>query len=244
MNRGCPRRPTVRRSPRRQPPPARTVKILLVEDSQRLLRSLGQGLKKIGYAVDAAADGEEGLALAETYEYHVIVLDLMLPGLPGLEVLRRLRARGSGAHVLILSARDRVEDRVKGLQLGADDYLVKPFAFEELCARIQALVRRRHQAKNPVIRLGALEIDAARRRVSRTAGPPPHPERVRPAGASRLSARPGLLEGAAGRAPASERFGRVQQRHRGAGLGPSEEDPRAGEPPILRTRRGFGYLVE
>ena len=82
------------------------VKILLVDDSQRLLRSLGQGLKKLGYAVDLAADGEQGLALAETYDYHVIVLDLMLPGLSGLEVLRRLRARGSGVHVLILSARD------------------------------------------------------------------------------------------------------------------------------------------
>jgi DNA-binding response OmpR family regulator len=144
------------------------VKILLVDDSQRLLRSLGLGLKKLGYAVDVAADGENGLALAETYDYQVIVLDLMLPGLPGLEVLRRLRTRGSGAHVLILSARDRVDDRVKGLELGADDYLVKPFAFEELCARIQALVRRRHQAKNPVIRLGSLEIDAARRQVSRS----------------------------------------------------------------------------
>ena len=146
------------------------MKILVVEDSQRLLRSLGQGLKKLGYAVDLAADGEEGLALAETYDYHVIVLDLMLPGLSGLEVLRRLRARGRDVHVLILSARDGVNDRVKGLQLGADDYLVKPFAFDELCARIQALVRRRHQAKNPVIRLGRSRLTplAARSRETAT----------------------------------------------------------------------------
>ncbi len=221
------------------------MKILLIEDSQRLLRSLGQGLKKIGYAVDAAADGEEGFALAETYEYHVIVLDLMLPGLPGLEVLRRLRARGSDAHVLILSARDRVEDRVKGLQLGADDYLVKPFAFEELCARIQALVRRRHQAKNPVMRLGALEIDAARRRVSRD-GEALH---LTPSEYALLE----LLAYQRGRVFSKEQL--VEHLHR------SDSDVSSnvievlvsglrkkihvhGAPPILRTRRGFGYLVE
>ena len=128
---------------------------------------MSQGLKKLGYAVDLASDGDQGLDLAEAYAYHVIVLDLMLPGVPGLEVLRRLRTRGNGAHILILSARDRVEDRVKGLQLGADDYLVKPFAFDELCARIQALVRRRHESKSPVLRLGPLTIDTARREVSR-----------------------------------------------------------------------------
>src|SRR5262245_14304940 len=143
------------------------MKILLVDDSQRLLRSLSQGLRKLGYAVDLASDGQEGLDLAAAYAYHVIVLDLMLPGVPGLEILQRLRAGGNGAHVLILSARDRVEDRVKGLQLGADDYLIKPFAFDELCARLQALVRRRHEAKNPVIRLGSLTINTARREVTR-----------------------------------------------------------------------------
>ena len=221
------------------------MKILLIEDSQRLLRSLGQGLKKIGYAVDAAADGEEGFALAETYEYHVIVLDLMLPGLPGLEVLRRLRARGSDAHVLILSARDRVEDRVKGLQLGADDYLVKPFAFEELCARIQALVRRRHQAKNPVIRLGALEIDAARRRVSRD-GEALH---LTPSEYALLE----LLAYQRGRVFSKEQL--VEHLHRSDSdvssnvievlvSGLRKKIHAHGAPPILRTRRGFGYLVE
>jgi DNA-binding response OmpR family regulator len=221
------------------------MKVLLIEDSQRLLRSLGQGLKKIGYAVDAAADGEEGLALAETYEYHVIVLDLMLPGVPGLEVLRRLRARGGGAHVLILSARDRVEDRVKGLQLGADDYLVKPFAFEELCARIQALVRRRHQAKNPVIRLGALEIDASRRRVSRD-GEALH---LTPSEYALLE----LLAYQRGRVFSKEQL--VEHLHRSDAdvssnvievlvSGLRKKIHAHGEPPILRTRRGFGYLVE
>ncbi|HWC03044.1 MAG TPA: response regulator transcription factor [Methylomirabilota bacterium] len=221
------------------------MKILLVDDSQRLLRSLSQGLRKLGYAVDLAGDGEDGLALAETYEYDVIVLDLMLPGLSGLEVLLRLRAQGRSTHVLILSARDRVDDRVKGLQLGADDYLVKPFAFEELCARIQALVRRRHQAKNPILRLGSLEIDAARRQVSRLGS------------VLRLTPREyALLEFLAyqrGQVFSQEQL--VEHLHR------SDSDVSSnvievlvsglrrkihvqGEPPIVQTRRGFGYFVE
>ena len=221
------------------------VKILLVEDSQRLLRSLGHGLKKLGYAVDLASDGEEGLALAETYDYHVIVLDLMLPGLPGLEVLRRLRARGSGTHILILSARDRVDDRVRGLQLGADDYLVKPFAFEELCARIQALVRRRHQAKNPIIRLGSLEIDVARRQVSRNGGA----LHLTPSEYVLLE----FLVYQRGRVFSQEQL--VEHLHRSDSevssnvvevlvSGLRKKIHARGEPPILRTRRGFGYFVE
>jgi len=221
------------------------VKVLLVEDSQRLLRSLGQGLRRLGYAVDLASDGNEGLTFAETYDYHVIVLDLMLPGLPGLEVLRRLRTRGNGAHVLILSARDRVEDRVKGLQLGADDYLVKPFAFDELCARIQALVRRRHQAKNPMIRLGSLEIDTAYRQVSRD-GTTLHLTRSEYV----------LLEFLAyqrGRAFSQEQL--VEHLHRSDSdvssniievlvSGLRKKIHVKGEPPLLKTRRGFGYFVE
>jgi len=221
------------------------VKVLLVEDSQRLLRSLGQGLRRLGYAVDLASDGNEGLTFAETYDYHVIVLDLMLPGLAGLEVLRRLRTRGNSAHVLILSARDRVEDRVKGLQLGADDYLVKPFAFDELCARIQALVRRRHQAKNPMIRLGSLEIDTAYRQVSRD-GTTLHLTRSEYV----------LLEFLAyqrGRAFSQEQL--VEHLHRSDSdvssniievlvSGLRKKIHVKGEPSLLKTRRGFGYFVE
>jgi DNA-binding response OmpR family regulator len=221
------------------------VKILLVDDSKRLLRSLGQGLRKLGYAVDLAADGEEGLALAETYDYNVIVLDLMLPGLPGLEVLRRLRARGSGVHILILSARDRVDDRVRGLQLGADDYLVKPFAFEELCARIQALVRRRYQAKSPTIRVGPLEIDAARRQVSRN-GDALH---LTPSEYALLE----ILAYQRGRVFSKEQL--VEHLHRSDSdvssnvievlvSGLRKKIHAEGEPPVLRTRRGFGYFVE
>jgi len=117
--------------------------------------------------VDAAADGPSGLRYALHNSYDVIVLDLMLPGLDGLGVLRAVREEGLSTHVLILTARDRVEDRVNGLRAGADDYLVKPFSFDELLARIEALVRRGYRQKDPVIRLGPLAIDTASRKVAR-----------------------------------------------------------------------------
>jgi DNA-binding response OmpR family regulator len=147
------------------------MRLLLVEDSQRLQRSLGQGLRRAGYALDIATDGDRGLELAESNGYDVIILDLMLPGLDGLTLLRRLREDGGDAHVLILTARDTVDDRVRGLQAGADDFLVKPFAFEELLARVQALVRRHHRRKNPRLVVGALSIDTAARKVARDGEP-------------------------------------------------------------------------
>ena len=221
------------------------MKVLIVEDSERLSRSLGQGLRKLGYTVDLAGDGESGLAFAETYDYDVIVLDLMLPGLPGLEVLQRLRAQGRGTHVLILSARDRVEDRVRGLQLGADDYLVKPFAFDELAARIQALVRRRYHAKSPTLRLGSLAIDTAGKEVSRRG--------------RRVQLTPGeyrlleLLAYQRGRVFSQKQL--LEHLHRSdtdvssnvvevlvSGL--RRKIHTRGEPPVLKTRRGFGYFVE
>jgi DNA-binding response OmpR family regulator len=145
------------------------VKLLVIEDSQSLLRSLGAGLRKMGYAVDLVADGAEGLDFARLNDYEVIVLDLMLPTMDGLTVLQRLRALGKTSHILILSAKDRVEDRIRGLQLGADDYLIKPFSFDELCARIQTLVRRRYSAKNPEIAIHGLTLNTAARTVSRGA---------------------------------------------------------------------------
>ena len=141
------------------------MKLLVIEDSERLRRSLGRGLVQAGFAVDLCGDGREGLAFAEINDYDVVVLDLLLPGLDGLTVLRTLRQKGVKTHVLILSARDQVADRIQGLELGADDYLIKPFASDELCARVRALVRRRYEAKDPVIRIGALEIDTAAQRV-------------------------------------------------------------------------------
>src|SRR4051812_942557 len=118
------------------------VRILLIEDSKRLQTSLTAGLRRSGFAVDSAADGEEGLWLAQSNDYDVIVLDLMIPKMDGLSVLRKLREGGRTAHVLILSAKDSTPDKIAGLDCGADDYLAKPFNFDELVARLRALARR------------------------------------------------------------------------------------------------------
>jgi len=143
------------------------MRILVVEDYEPLRKSLEQGLREAGFAVDAAGDGEEGLWYAQGNEYDVLVLDLMLPKLDGLSILKQLRAEGRQSHVLILTAKDALEDRVRGLDLGADDYLVKPFAFEELLARIRALIRREYRAKRGEIVVEDLRIDPAAQRVSR-----------------------------------------------------------------------------
>jgi len=143
------------------------MKVLVIEDSERLQRSLELGLRRSGFAVDVVGDGEEGLAYARHGTYDAIVLDLMLPKVDGLTLLRRLREEGNKVHVLILSARDQVEQRIQGLQYGADDYLTKPFSFDELVARVQALVRRRYGAKNPVHEIGPLRLDTGRRVVER-----------------------------------------------------------------------------
>jgi len=137
------------------------MKILVVEDSKKLQKSLRAGLRRLGYAVDIAGDGEEGIAFATTGNYDVIVLDLMLPKKPGLEVLQEVRRSNHSPEILILSSRDQTHDRIAGLQQGADDYLVKPFAFDELHARIQALVRRRFNQKSPVISIGEIKIDTS-----------------------------------------------------------------------------------
>ncbi len=147
------------------------MRILIIEDSVRLQESIGTGMREYGFAVDISGDGEEGLWLAQTNEYDAIILDLMLPRLDGLEVLRRLRSQGKTTHVLILTARDKVEDRVNGLQMGADDYLVKPFHFSELVARVQALVRRAYGGKNPRIEVGGLSIETNTRTAYRDGKP-------------------------------------------------------------------------
>jgi DNA-binding response OmpR family regulator len=141
------------------------VRVLVVEDSERLRRSLEHGLRHSGFAVDVVGDGEQGLAHARLAEYDAIVLDLMLPKMDGITVLRRLRDAGHGTHVLILSARDQVAERIEGLRAGADDYLTKPFDFDELVARLRALVRRKYGAKSTVHRVGPLAVDTGRRSV-------------------------------------------------------------------------------
>jgi len=135
------------------------MRVLLVEDSPRLQRSLGRALRKTGYATDVSGDGENGLWLAETNDYDAVILDIMLPKLDGLALLRRLRARGRQTPILLLTAKDTLEDRVTGLQMGADDYLVKPFALTELLARVQSLCRRQYGAKTNRLVIADLEID-------------------------------------------------------------------------------------
>lgn len=144
------------------------MRLLLIEDSKRLQRALTMGLQKAGFKIDVTGEGREGLWFAESFDYDVIILDLMLPGLDGLSILRRIRRKKRSAQVLILSAKDTVKDRVNGLQTGADDYLIKPFAFEELLARLQSLLRRRYGIKHNIINLGDLQIDLAKRSVTRS----------------------------------------------------------------------------
>jgi DNA-binding response OmpR family regulator len=143
------------------------MRVLVVEDYQLLRESLASGLKQLGYAVDATGDGVDGLWHAENHPYDVVVLDLMLPKLGGLELLARIRAAGNTVPVLVLTAKDSIEDRVNGLDHGADDYLVKPFAFDELAARVRALVRRRYDRDVAMIRIADLEIDTRKRSVRR-----------------------------------------------------------------------------
>jgi DNA-binding response OmpR family regulator len=149
------------------------VRVLLVEDYKPLVRALRQGLEEEGFAVDVAYDGEEGDFKANSAEYDAIILDLMLPKEDGLSLLQRWRRKGKQTHVLVLTARGSLEDKVRGLDIGADDYLTKPFELEELLARLRALIRRGHQTKDPVLRILDLEIDTAARTVKR-AGQPIH----------------------------------------------------------------------
>lgn len=143
------------------------MRALVIEDYQPLRNGLVRALAGAGWAVDAAGDGEEGLFLAKANAYDAVVLDLMLPRIDGLEVLRRLRAAGNACHVLILTARDAVEDRIRGLDAGADDYLAKPFDTAELLARLRALVRRSYARKDPLLRVGDLVLDTAARQAKR-----------------------------------------------------------------------------
>lgn len=142
------------------------MRILLIEDSRRLREYVSRGLRQSGFSVDSCGDGEEGLWLAQSGVYDVVVLDLMLPGLDGMSLLRQLKKSDCPSQILILSALDHVENRVQGLRQGADDYLAKPFALDELIARIQSLLRRHHRIKAPTVQVGDLEVDLARRQVS------------------------------------------------------------------------------
>ena len=143
------------------------MRILFVEDSPRLQKSVTTALKASGYAVDATGDGEDGLWLGKTHDYDVMILDIMLPGMSGLEILEQLRKEGNETPVLFLTAKDTVEDRVHGLRQGADDYLVKPFALEELLARVETLTRRTYQKRTSDVIVADLELDSAAKTVQR-----------------------------------------------------------------------------
>jgi DNA-binding response OmpR family regulator len=143
------------------------MRVLVAEDHQSLARSIADGLRDEGFAVDLTFIGEEAHTLARTHQYDLIVLDVMLPGVDGFTLLPRLRRAKINVPVLCLTAKDAVEDRVKGLDLGADDYLIKPFEWTELLARSRGLVRRGHDLRNPEIVVGDLVIDTVKKSVMR-----------------------------------------------------------------------------
>ena len=221
------------------------MKLLLVEDSERLQRSLSTGLQKHGFTVDQAFDGEEALAYTSVNEYDAIILDLMLPKLDGLSVLSRLRNDGYDCHVLILSANDQTEDRIRGLDLGADDYLVKPFSFDELVSRLRALNRRRSGSKNPVIEINGVKIDSVSRRVTfadRTIELTPNEYRLLEFLAQRrgrVFSHDQLIE------QLYDANSYVSRNAVEAHISALRKRMQAGEAPnLIKTRRGFGYLIE
>lgn len=221
------------------------MRLLLVEDSKFLQKPLIAGLKASGYAIDASADGEDGLWMARNHDYDVIVLDLMLPKLDGYRVLEALRAEGNETPILILSAKDSIEDRVRGLGRGADDYLVKPFAFEELAARIHNLTRRRYAKRSPLLRVGDLEIDTAKKTARRggvtlTLAPKQFlllEYLMHRAGTvvSRTEIEAHLYDANA-KVMSNVIDATVSSLRRAISVGPDS-------PPLIQTKRGFGYVI-
>jgi DNA-binding response OmpR family regulator len=221
------------------------MRLLVVEDSEKLRRTIRLALRKAGYAVDAVGNGEEGSWLARENDYDAVVLDLMLPGVDGLTLLQRFRAEGGRAPVLILTVKNAVDDRVRGLRAGADDYLAKPFALDELLARVEALVRRKYDQRDPVLRFARVEVDTAARSVLR------HGESVE------LTAREyRLLEFLARRAGEVVSRTEIEQHLYGdeteifsnavestiSTLRRKLDEP--GAPSLIQTRRGLGYVLQ
>ena len=144
------------------------MRILIVEDEIKMARAIRRGLEQEGHTVDVASEGEEALSLATEYEFDAMILDVMLPGLDGFSLCRAIRVAGRWSPVLMLTAMDAVEDRVRGLDVGADDYLIKPFAFEELLARLRALIRRGPAERPTILEAGGVTLDPAAHRVTRS----------------------------------------------------------------------------
>ena len=143
------------------------MRILVVEDDHTIAQAIKEGLEQETFAVDVAYDGEEGYLSASSEEYDLIILDLMLPGMDGLQIAKKLRAEKNHTRILMLTAKDRLPDKINGLNTGADDYMVKPFSFEELLARIKALLRRPHEKKAEVMEAGDLKLDTIKKEVRR-----------------------------------------------------------------------------
>jgi DNA-binding response OmpR family regulator len=143
------------------------MRILLVEDEKKLCELIARALKSERYAVDVAFDGQSGWQMADAYEYDLVILDLMLPGLSGTEILQRVRRKNDQVPILILTARDVTEEKVRNFEAGADDYLTKPFAFAELLVRVKALLRRGPIGRSTVLRVGDLEVDRLSQQVKR-----------------------------------------------------------------------------
>jgi len=221
------------------------MKILLVEDSERLQRSLIAGLKKTGFSVDQAFDGNQALAFVASNQYEVIILDLMLPEVDGLTVLRKIRSQGSDVHVLILSANDQTKDRIRGLDLGADDYLVKPFAFDELVSRLRALSRRSNGTKNPLIDIEGVKIHSVSRYVcydGKEVPITPHEYNILEFMArrrGRVFSQEQLIEQIY---DAGSYVTRNALEAHISGLRKRLASVNA--PALIKTRRGFGYLIE
>jgi two-component system copper resistance phosphate regulon response regulator CusR len=221
------------------------MKLLIVEDAPRLRETLGNALTRMGHAVDLATDGEEGDMMARAEKYDAVVLDRMMPGKDGIEVLRGWRRDGIETPVILLTALDGTEEKVRGLGCGADDYLTKPFALEELVARLEALCRRRYSQVDPVLRIGPLEIDTSAKTVRRGGTNIP------------LTAREFSLLECLARRPGQVLSREQIERH----LYSENDSPLSnavdaavyslrrklvpeGAPPLIHTRRGLGYVLE
>ena len=221
------------------------MRILVVEDDLEAQRYLVNGLKEAGHVVDDAADGETGLTLALSRPYDVAIIDRMLPKMDGLNVVAEMREHGNATPVLFLSALSEVDDRVKGLKAGGDDYLTKPYAFVELLARIDALMRRRSPPSVKTrLQVGDLELDLLTRTAKRGGtGDRSAAARIPPARISHAPCRPGRHPHHAAGKRVGISLRSADQRDRRAHLAPARQDRQGLRAPLLHTVRGAGYMI-